>query len=195
MPDGKFGHFSGANDQDPLVFQLAQDLFREFHRGKADRYGLVGDLGFRPDPFGHGKGTVEQFVQNQPRGFAVRRPAIGFLQLTEDLGFPQNHGIQAGGDPEQMPHRFSALIGIKIRRQFLGTHPAHLRHQGPQIRLLGLPSLPRRHDFQTIAGREDDPLPDSGNTAQAIENLGHAVFGEAELFADLDRSGFMAQSD
>lgn len=55
-----------------------------------------GDVRFGTDPLGYGKGFVQQSIDDVG-GSGLRGIAIGFLELAENLGLAQNHGVQTGG--------------------------------------------------------------------------------------------------
>ncbi len=46
---GQLAHFSRADDQHGAAFEIAENLFRERHGGKAHRHGARAEAGFRPD--------------------------------------------------------------------------------------------------------------------------------------------------
>ena len=110
---GQFGHLAGAHQQDGLAGQLAEDLPGQADRGIADADGVVADAGFAAHPFGHGEGLVQQAVQNGAGGLVLGGLPVGLLDLPQDLGLAQDHGIEAGGYPEEVLHRLRTLVDVQ----------------------------------------------------------------------------------
>jgi hypothetical protein len=118
------GHLPGADEQHPLVLQVAENLARQFHRGVADGHGAGADAGFRAHPLGHGKGLVHQLVEQKTGAAALGRVTVGLLQLAEDLRLADDHRIQAGGHQEQVLDRGLVPMLVDMPVQFLDGHGA-----------------------------------------------------------------------
>ena len=78
--------------------------------------------------------------------------AIGLLDLSENLRLAENHGIEAGCDPEQVPEGISFLVAIEM---LLGAAMAQAACLGqPGRDSLGLGSLFRHGvELDAVAGR------------------------------------------
>ena len=99
----EFAHLAGADDEDRLPFQCPENLFGEFDRDRGDRHGRRSDGGLGAHALGDGEGAAEKLVELSANGTYGARRGIGFLDLSENLGFADDHGIQARGHTEQVP--------------------------------------------------------------------------------------------
>ena len=65
--------------------------------------------------FGHPEGVLEQFVEVAACRAELGRCRIGFLDLAENLRFPENHRIEAAGHTKQVPHPSGSNVKIQRR--------------------------------------------------------------------------------
>ena len=106
----QFRHLAGPDQHDRLVVQLAENLAGQFDRRITDGHGAGADPGLGAHPLGHGKGLVQQSVQDQPADFMLGGVAVGLLELAQDLRLAHDHRIEAGGDQEQVPDGLLVLV-------------------------------------------------------------------------------------
>ena len=59
---------------------------------------------------------LKELVKRPGRRTGVCRGGIGFLDLPEDLGLTDHHGIKAAGHPEEMP--YSLGRGMVVQGSF-----------------------------------------------------------------------------
>ena len=174
----QFGHFARAHQQGLVGMHIPEDSFSQLHCRVADGYGAGGHGSFRAHPFGYGKCLVQQAVENHARGMAVHSLAVGVLQLTQDLGFAQDHGIQAGGHGKQMAHGFQVLMNVDVRPEFVGFRAAR---PGPAFQhLAGHVARARGQQFHAITGGKNHGLAHRPGTGQGPMLLVTVVYqGEA----------------
>ena len=102
---GKFAHFSGAEKQNSFPLERAENLASEFDGGVRNRDRGIADGGFIAHALRNSKrllhhGVKEtsgraEFLRLLPRGFHLR----------DDLRLADHHGVQAGGNAENMHQR------------------------------------------------------------------------------------------
>src|SRR4029077_17708052 len=114
VPGGELGHFSRADDHDCTIRKRSENLSRELDRGVADRDSHLADTGFRADPLGDAEGAREQAVHPSADRTARLCSSISGLHLAENLGLAEDHGIETGGDAEQVVNGLAALISEEV---------------------------------------------------------------------------------
>ena len=98
------------------------------------------------------KGAVHETVQDRPGGFQLGALSIGLLQLTQYLGLAHHHGIEAGGDFKDVPHRIHIGKEVKTgQKTFLGKPPQLRKHLNHGFLRLGR-VLNGHQEFNTVAG-------------------------------------------
>ena len=102
MFHGQLGHFAGTDEEAGFVGQGAEDLAGELDRGITDADGQAADAGFGADFFGHGKGLVQQAVQERSGGLLQGALSVSRLDLPQNLGLAHDHGVQAAGYLKEM---------------------------------------------------------------------------------------------
>jgi hypothetical protein len=77
-------------------------LSGKFNRGIADGNSAGPYAGFGTDPLGHGKGFMQKLIENKPGAPFFDSMPVCLFQLTQNLTFPHDHGVKAGGYLEQV---------------------------------------------------------------------------------------------
>ncbi len=62
---------------------------------------------------------MKKFIEDWAGDPLLDRPAEGLFYLPQNLGFPDDHGIQAGADPEEVPDSLVSLVDIKERFELI----------------------------------------------------------------------------
>ena len=160
MPGRQFAHFPGADQQHRLVLQCAENLAGQFDRGERDRNGVAGDIGFGTHPLGDRKGLVQEAVQDQSGGLVVGGIAVGRLDLTQDLGLADDHRVETGGDPKDVPDGVLALIVVEMGFEGLRIEVVEGGEKAFELRFarFGIPA--GGVELHPVAGRDDYPLVD-----------------------------------
>ena len=165
---GQFRHLPGPQQQDVFAGQVPEDFLGHGDCGIADADGVVADTGLAPHPFGHGKGLVDQAVENGAGGVVRRGLPVRLLHLPQDLGFPHHHGIQAGRHPEEMLHRLPVPVDVEglvqVARGNLRVAGKKLPDPGRRlVRRLG-----DAHHLHPVAGGVQQALGDFGPAFQVV---------------------------
>src|SRR5579884_2694639 len=111
---GELAHFAGANDHDGMAAQGAEDGAGELDRGVAYRDCHLADAGFRAHALGDAEGAGEDvFEKAADRTFRSRERVRG-LDLAEDLGLADDHGVETGSDAEEMTNGVAVFQAVQV---------------------------------------------------------------------------------
>ena len=109
-----------------MSLQILEELPGQAHRRRrhADRMGA--DLGGSAHFLGHGEGALEELVQGGAQRAGGVGLAHGLLELAQDLGLAQHHGIQPAGHPEGVPRGVAAFahVGVVCAAARRRRHPS-----------------------------------------------------------------------
>ena len=136
MVGAQLDHFAGADEQHVLLVDAGEDALRQAHRGGGHGHRIGADGGGAAHFLGHREGALEQLVQQRAHGAGLLGGFHRLLELAENLGFAQHHGIQPAGDAEGVLYRVLLRQRIKIRLDGMGLELVKIRH--PLDRLLRL---------------------------------------------------------
>jgi hypothetical protein len=153
--------------------------------GRIDRRDVQRDGGHRPpgraEPglgghlLGHPGGGLEELVDRRRRGARRLRLAECAGDLPGDLGLPDHHRIQPGGDREQVRHRGRADPDLQHRADLVRSHACHLRELGGDRVDRVVESRGVQVDLQAIAGRHHHRADD-----RHVGSRGQLAHGSAE---------------
>jgi len=189
---GLFAGFAGADDEDFVLGQGGEDLFRKLDGGGHDGDAAALDVGRGADVLGDVEGALEGLVQ-PGAGVLVREGEfVGVLELAEDLGLADDHGVEAGGDLEEVMQavgfgqHVNFLIqgtdkGVMIDEKFLQPGKGDLGCE----RGVGV-------DLNAVAGGEDGGFAGDAGIAQGLERDGDGFVGKGETFAQFHGRGAVA---
>ena len=108
-------HLTGAHNHDGAVRKRSEDLARQLHGRIADGNRHLADACLGAHPFGHTEGAGHQAIQPAAERAAILGGSVGGLELSQNLGLADHHGIQAGGHAEQMVDGIAAFVPVKVR--------------------------------------------------------------------------------
>ena len=114
---GEFAHFAGADEEDGAALQRSEDLAGKFDRDRCDGDGVGADGGFSADTLGGGEGGLQQMFELAGDGAGSARDGEGFFDLAEDLRLADDHGVEAGGDAEEMADGLLIAMLVDVRRE------------------------------------------------------------------------------
>ena len=191
---GQPGHLAGAEQRDASPLELAKDAAGQVDRDRGDRGPAAGDVGLAADPLGPAKGHGQAAIEDRSDGLALAGDLPGVFDLAEDLRLADDHALEAGRDPEDVPGRALLLAHEAVLADHVGAEPTQIRERlddplGSQ--LLGLD----RVDLDPVAGREQHDLAQRGAMDQAGQALGHLGLRERESLAQIDRRGRVIEAD
>jgi len=128
---------------------------------------------------------VQKAVQNDTGGLVFSGVAVGGLDLSQDLRLAHHHGIEAGGDPEDMADGIFAVVAVQVRLQVVvgdmveicqktadtGDSPGNVAGGGI--------------DLHPVAGGDDDPLHDPFQGAELPQRFFDVVGRKGHFFPDI----------
>src|ERR1700760_1734052 len=98
MTSRLFAHFAGADHQDLLAFERAENLTGELHRDGGYGDGGVADLGLGAHPLGDHEGTLQDLIQMTADGSSGTGRKVAALHLAQNLRLSNDHGVKTAGD-------------------------------------------------------------------------------------------------
>ena len=117
---GEFAHLAGADDEDRLPFQRAEDLLGEFDRNRGDGDRRRSDGGLGAHALGDGEGAAEKLVELTANRAYCAGSRVGLFDLAEDLGFADDHRIETGSYAEEMANGVFLAEFVEVRVEFFG---------------------------------------------------------------------------
>ena len=121
VADGELGHLAGADEQDGFVGERTEDLAGEIDRDRGDGDRGGADLGLGADFFCDGEGALEEGVELAALGALaadgsdLAGDGVGLLDLAEDLGLADDHGVQRGGHAEEVTDGLALAELVEVR--------------------------------------------------------------------------------
>ena len=188
--EGEFAGLAGADDHDGFGGQVAEDFFGEFDGDGADGDPSAADVGLAVDALGDGECLLEERVEQRPGGGGFGGGEVGLLDLSEDFGFADDHGVEAGGDGEEVFDGLEVLFDVAVVGR-VGVE-GFLRvagQDGPESRAMGGDQFAGGVEFGSVAGGKEDELGVLELPLDPLEDTGDVVFAEGEFFAEGERGG------
>ncbi len=111
---GELGHLAGADDEDLLALEAAEDLAREVDGNGGDGDAGGADAGLGADPFGDVEGALQQWVERGGDGADLASYAPGLLDLAEDLGLADDERIERTGDAEEVADGLALAVLVDV---------------------------------------------------------------------------------
>ena len=191
MACGKGIHVAGAHHERGVCAQVRIDATCQTDRCGGDRYRVLADAGFRPHPFGRGKGGLEQLIERGAGAAGFLSRAVRVLQLTQDLRLAEDHGIESRGDTEGVFDRPLFLVNVQTRSQveIIAVMPFE------PIRKLRAARRARPVHFGAIAGGQDHHLRHPRFLAQRAQSGAQSLLAERHFFAQRDRCSLVIEAE
>ena len=192
---GQLGHLAGADEQDRLPLQSPEDLLGQLDRGEADGNRVGGNPRLRPHPLGDAESVVQDPVQNDARRPAFRRPTVGFLDLSQNLRFAHDQGVEAGGDPEQVADRLLVTVQVEATVHLLRGEVPVPKDEALQLLDGGRIVRGLRQHFDPVAGGQVDDAVDLRDVDQLPIGVEALLAGQGKPFPDVQGGCFVVHSD
>ena len=113
----ELAHRACADQHRGLVLEAVEDAARQLDGRRADGDGFLRDPGLAPHALGDRERLVKAAMEHATRRTDRRRHPVLLLQLPEDLRLTDDHGIEAGGDAEEVANRLAIGVRVEVRRQ------------------------------------------------------------------------------
>jgi hypothetical protein len=133
---------------------------------------------------------VQQAIEDDPSGMMSDRLSIGLFNLTQDLRFSKDHGVQTGGYPKKVLNSFIGPQNINLRQKVLR---ALLNPAGPMAQQF--PDRPLRlfrskQEFNPVAGGQEEGFCKPRQRGRSI--LGYK---SGQAFPQFHGSGIMIKAE
>jgi hypothetical protein len=130
-------------------------------------------------------------MKDEPGGFMMDGRLISRLDLSQDLGLPNHHGVQAGGNPENVLYRLISSMNVEAVLKFFQGKMMELGKKTLEVinGLFGF--LGKGIDLYSIAGREDHIFLQGRKGLRVAEGPLEVLRLEGQAFPDLDGRCFM----
>ncbi len=115
------------------------------------------------------------------RGADFPGDGVGLLDLAEDLGLADDHGVERGGYAEEVADGFALAELVEVRADGGGGDGEVFMQEaqeGGVASLLGAGVL-QREELDAVAGGEDEAFADAGRGGEGAGGLGEAAAGMA----------------
>ena len=113
-------HFTCAYKQNFDFGEVFKNLTCQANRSGRHADGMGTNFSGRPDFFGHCKTALKQLVQGAAQGTSLFSGSDGIFELTQNLCFPQDHGVEAAGHSEGMPGHVAFFEHVGVGTEFVG---------------------------------------------------------------------------
>ena len=131
-------------------------------------------------------------VQNDASGVAGRCLAVGGLELAENLGFTQNHGIETGGHAEKMSDGFFIFVRVDVAFKVFDLGVADA---GPAVQhLTSQIAFAHGEEFHAVTCGKDERFMD-GTTEGQSPCAGIGILDKSETLTDVHGSSAVVQTN
>ncbi len=120
------------------------------------------------------------------------RRGIGFLDLSQDLGLTHDHGIEAGGHPENMTYRIALVVFVQILAIGLRIEAVKLAQETLQIG--GTVGGAGQH-LHSVASGDNHGLLDARIGRQGFHRFRQPRLRDGKLLTHFDRCGLVVHAD
>ena len=193
------GHFTGADDEHKFVVEATEDTAGKIADGDAgDGDASVSQSRFGANLSRNFEGSLEEDVGERSAGLIFLSDAIGFLDLVYDLGFSEDHAVDAAGDLEEVFYGVGAAECAECRGKFFGGDVMDAAEEADQVvsgkAVSGL--FIGGVDFDAIAGGKNDEFGAGVSLFPAVVGDCEVMAGgEGQTFADLDAGAMVTAAE
>ena len=114
---GELGGLAGADQQHAARREVAEVALGELDGDRGDRDALLADGGLGAGPLAGRERAAEHPVEDRAGGALDQRQLVGPLHLALDLGLADDHRVEPGGHPVEMPRRLGAAQRVERAEQ------------------------------------------------------------------------------
>ena len=192
MARSQFAHLSRADEEYGAALKRSEDLARKVNRNGSDGNGARSDFSFGTNFLGGGKCALQQMFKLPGNGAGSARHGECFFYLAKNLRFADHHGVEAGGDAEEMTDCIAIVLLIDMRLEE-GRIKAEVAVQ--EACQIGFGRLDGCQEFNAIAGGNDHALTDAWHCGQGTGRVRQIVARDGDFFAQLDGSGLVIDAN
>jgi len=187
---GFFADVAGAEEEDARGAEFAEDGLGEIDGDVGDAHMALGDGGVGADVFRGLEGFLENAVEDGAGVAAGLGEGVGVFDLTEDFGFADHLGVDAGGDFEEVMERGGAAE-VEAEAFELGGIDVLLGAEGGLDLGDGGGIAGDAVEFDAVAGVEERELAHGAELGELAGETRGGVGIERQPLADGERSGVM----
>jgi len=193
-------HLARSHEQGRLAGEILEDLRGQIDGDACDRHRTLGDARLVDDALGGRKGPLEEARQDRSTGTRLDCDPVGVLQLPQDLGLADDHRVDRGCHPKDVPDGIAVgvlvdeVVECASREQPVaaaGANRLGQRAHQAQTRSLGL--MGRDHQLDTVAGRYDHGLVDLVTRDELLEHGRRVV--DREALAHVERRAAVVHAE
>ncbi len=118
------------------------------------------------------------------------RRQVTALHLAQDLGFANDHGVEAAGHAEQVAYGLFLPVFVHVRRQLL---PVNAKIVADKVQQVGCVRLLAGQQFHPVAGGKDHSFHHPRRLHQGARCLFQLLRRDGQPLAQLDGCGFVVQ--
>src|SRR5262245_41827240 len=198
VAQGFFAHFARADDEDMFVVKSLEYTLRKIGDGDAgDTNSFLLNGGFGSDAFGDTEGRLKGSVGERAGRAGAGGELVGLLHLTENLGFADDHAVEAGCDGEEVPDEVFAGVLKELAEDLIHVEAVKLGQECDDVvvRGAGVGDFAGKIELDAITRREQHGFGLWVAAAEARKRFRGLLAAEGELFAKLDGSCVVAATD
>ncbi len=190
------GHGARADNKRRASFEIPEDTLGKFYARQGDGHRSRADLGLRAHPLPHLERALECAIQQRPGRAIFERLTIGAAKLPQNFRLAQQHGIEPGGDAEEMAqcvrHRpaIDAAVDFRARDSVIRREKFFESFRDWRASLVG-----NAVQFAAIARREDDRFFQNSLPAKLSGGVQGLLLREGDALAQFNRSSAMVAAD
>src|ERR1700722_4982630 len=135
---------------------------------------------------------LEKPIQNPARRPGSRRRLVGAFDLPKNLRLAQDHRLQSGSDPEQMPNRGNSLEPEKMLQLANCQRTVEIMKKrfDRQLRILG-----DNIKFCPVTGRQEHTFLDARELRESSQRIAQSGVRDGKSFADVDICRLMTDAE
>src|SRR5699024_2665647 len=192
---GERAHRAGTDDEDMGVGQRADVLGGPVEAGGDERARHLVEAGLGVDALTGAQGLLDERVELGSDVPVRLGPAEGVPQLAEDLGLADGHGVQTGGDVEDVPDGGVAVVEVEV---LLEVVVGDRRARGQRIGEVGdgpVEGVDLRVDLGAVARGDDEVLGDVRARLGGRDDGGATRLVEGGALEDGDRRAAVVEAE
>ncbi len=194
MAGGEFGHLAGTYEEDGLALQAAEDLAGEVDGYGGDGDGAGADLGLAADLLGDREGALQEGFEVGLDGSYLAGDGVGLFDLAEDLGLAYDHGVERGGDAEEMANGLPLAELVEVGLEGCRGDGKVLVEEAREVGWRAGVLL-QGEELDAVAGGEDEAFADAGLVEQSAGGVGEALRWDGQTLAHIDGGGVVVNAE
>src|ERR1700730_6502755 len=124
---------AGSQNQGGTLRQFAKNALGEFDTRGRDGHGAGAQFCLRAHAFSDLQGALEKAIEDWAGGALFVSEAVGLADLAEYFGFAKQHGIESGGDTEEVTHGFAVVMVVERAAEDVRAHGVKLAEKGGEV--------------------------------------------------------------